>query len=127
MGVMFQFDPVNSMYTKKMDLKQINGKFGVRSKLIEIPSTNSIAENNKSLINMHIYPNPGKELITLKLDQIVNKATLKMVTIAGQTVMENTNMTGDHFSLNIASLAPGIYFVELKENNYSSRMKLIKE
>lgn len=127
MGALFQFDPVNFNYLKKMDLKQVTGKYGEHTKLIEIPLVNAIAKNHESQLNMHVYPNPGAEFITLRLDQPVYKATIKLFTITGQLVTEKINMSGEHFSFNISGLSPGIYFAELNEDNAFLRMKFIKE
>ncbi len=127
MGVLFQFDPATSAYTKKMELRQPTGKFPNYSKLTEITLANGIAGNEDDQLNMHVYPNPGKDLITISLDQRASGVTIKVINVTGQLVMEKTKLSGDKFTLNIADLANGAYFLELTENGNVSRTRLIKE
>jgi uncharacterized repeat protein (TIGR03803 family) len=127
MGTLFQFDPAAAVYTKKRDFKQPTGKFPNYSKLTEITWVNGIADNGTSQLNMDVYPNPAKEQITIAVDQQISDATLKLITLTGQVVMEKTKLSGNKFAFNIADLASGAYFVELTTKGSVSRMKLIKE
>lgn len=126
MGVIFQFDPSAASYTKKMEFTQASGKFPDHAKLTEVTLVNSIADNQLSS-NMHLFPNPANELVTLSLDQKITDGTVKLYTVTGQVVLEKSKLAGDRFTLNIESLAKGAYFIELFENGNASRMKLIKE
>ena len=126
MGVIFQYDPANSNYTKKMDFTQSSGKLPDHAKLTEVEIINSIPDNSMQL-EMHLFPNPGKEQVTISLDQRVSSATLRIMTITGQVLVERTKLAGDRFTLNITDLSAGVYFAELSENGRISRMKLIKE
>jgi uncharacterized repeat protein (TIGR03803 family) len=126
-GVLFQFDPATSTYTKKRDFRQPTGKLPIYSKLVEITFTTGIVEKGSNQLNIDVYPNPAKEQITISLDQKTSDATLKLVTLTGQLMMERTKLSGDKFTLNISDLASGAYFVELTDKGTVSRTKLIKE
>jgi uncharacterized repeat protein (TIGR03803 family) len=126
MGVIFQFNPATSNYTKKMEFTQLSGKFADHAKLTEITSPNSISENQLQA-NMQLFPNPSKELVTVSTQQKMNDANIRIVTVTGQTVLEKTKLSGDRFSLSIGELSSGAYFVELTENGKTARMKLVKE
>jgi uncharacterized repeat protein (TIGR03803 family) len=126
-GVLFQFDPATAIYTKKKDLKQTIGKLPLFSKLVEISSPNGIADDQANQLNMNVYPNPATEQITLSFGQKISDATLKVLTLTGQTVMEKIKLSGDKFTLNISDLASGAYFIEVSERGTVSRTKLIKE
>lgn len=126
MGVIFQFNPATSDYTKKMEFTQSSGKFAKHGKLTEVVSPNSIQENALQ-VNMQLFPNPVKEQVTVTLQQKVNDATIRILNVTGQIVMEKSKLTGDHFMLPTGELAAGAYLIELTENEKTARMKLIKE
>jgi uncharacterized repeat protein (TIGR03803 family) len=125
-GAIFQFDPKTYNYTKKMDLTQLSGKFPQRSKLTEFNMKLSIATNQLQ-VHIDAYPNPGQEQVIIKLGESVSGATLKLITLTGQTVIEKTQLSGDRFSLNVSNVASGAYFIEVIENNNVSRVKFIRE
>lgn len=126
MGVIFQFNPATINYTKKMEFTQLSGKLAEHAKLTEIASANSIAENELQ-VNMQLFPNPVKEQVTVTLQQKVSEATIRVMNVTGQIVMEKSRLTGDRFVIAIGNLAAGAYVVELTENGKTARMKLIKE
>lgn len=125
-GVIFQFDPKTSNYTTKKDLNQLSGKIPQRSKLMEFDITKSIATNDLQ-IRMDAYPNPGNDRVIIKLGATVNDATLKLITLTGQTVFEKAQISGDQFSLNVSTISSGAYFIEIIEKDRVSRLKFIRE
>ena len=127
MGVLFQIDPVAFTFNKTWDFAQPTGKLADHAKLLEVETANAISENQDLQMTMSIFPNPGKELVSICLDQLVYNATLKVMTLSGQCVMEKTKLSGTVFELNLTEFSSGIYFVELQENGNTSRMKLIKD
>lgn len=127
MGVLFQFDPLTFTYHKKTDFKHSTGKYAEHGKLIEVAVINSISKNSPLQMNMEVYPNPAKSNLYIKVDQVVTNATLKLITLSGQCVMEKNALNGNLFPLSIAELASGSYFVELQVNGSTSRLKLMKD
>ena len=127
MGVLFQVDLSSFTYTKKIDFEQPTGKLPNHTKLIEVALINSIAKNKAVQLNMDVYPNPAKERVTISLDQKIADATIKIISVSGQRVLEKTKLSGDSFTLNTADLSSGIYFIEVTEKENTSRLKLIKE
>lgn len=126
MGVIFQFNPSTSGYTKKMEFTQSSGKLADHAKLTEIKSPNSIAENELQA-GIQLFPNPVKEQVTVSLTQKANDATIRIMNVTGQIVMEKSKLTGDRFVLSVGDFAAGAYLVELTENGKTARVKLIKE
>lgn len=130
-GVLFQFNPGNTIFTKKMDFTKSVGMLPERCKLVEISLTNSIIETQQSTLQVNVYPNPGKDQVVVLLNEQVSNATLKVYTLTGQVVLEKTQLNGNKFQLQIENLARGTYFIELNENGadnhtLNSRNKLIK-
>jgi len=125
-GVIFQFDPKTFNFTNKKDLNQLSGKLPQRAKLMEFDITKSIPVN-ESQLSMDAYPNPGREQVVIQFGETVTAATLKLVTLTGQTVVEKTHVSGDHFFLNVSGISSGAYFIEIVEKDQVSRLKFIRE
>ncbi|MEO6901988.1 MAG: choice-of-anchor tandem repeat GloVer-containing protein [Bacteroidia bacterium] len=127
MGVMFEYNPTTAELIKKSDFSQDAGKLPPSGALIEIVLTNSIGNNKNLAKTFQVYPNPSNEQISVKLNDVATNATLKLITITGQTVLEKTALSGNLFTLNIAQQPAGFYFVELVEKGIVSRVKLVKK
>lgn len=88
-----------------------------------ITSVNFIEKNSNQI---KIFPNPSNGQVNLLFGNKINNATLKLMTVMGQTIMEKTNLAGDSFTFDISGEAKGFYFLEVKEAESVSRIKLVK-
>ncbi len=77
--------------------------------------------------NIMIYPNPAGGQVSLKADKPLNNATIRLVNLLGQPLQQRSGLNGTFFMLDMASLAPGIYFIEINEQGKEIRYKLVKE
>lgn len=89
-------------------------------------STN-LAVSEYKLLNYKIYPNPATSKINLTLDNNLENANLKIISILGQTVQEKQNFSGNNFSLDVSNLSKGIYILELNDGISITNSKFIKE
>jgi hypothetical protein len=87
-------------------------------------STSSISEDKFN--SLSIYPNPGKESLSLILNENVENATISLYSTSGQLVI-NSIFSGSTTSLNTNNLIEGLYFIELNDGISSSTIKWIKE
>jgi len=85
-------------------------------------SITDITNNSYSL-----FPNPSNEKITVTSASVLNKATLRIVNALGQTVIEQTNQSGNSFTFDISKEKNGIYFIEINNDGNVSRLRFIKE
>ncbi len=76
---------------------------------------------------LHVFPNPTNSSTTITLTKAVDNATIKLINLTGQTIIEKQNQTGDHFNLDILQQAQGIYFVEIRQADNVWRTKLVKQ
>ena len=125
MGVLFQFNPATSDYVKKMEFSHATGKFAEYAKLTEIITPTAIAEQLLQM-NMQVFPNPASTQVNILVEQKLSNATIRIITITGQVMMEKTALSGDRFQLSVSELAPGIYFLELSEGGKTARIKWMK-
>jgi uncharacterized delta-60 repeat protein len=73
-----------------------------------------------------IYPNPCHQSIAISQLSLMN-ATIKLINLTGQTLIEKQNQSGSYFNLDISEQTNGIYFLEIKENANVWCVKVVKE
>lgn len=78
-----------------------------------------------SSTSMVVFPNPAQETITINIGSSLKNASLKLINISGQIVMEQLNLTGTSFVIDISNQSSGMYFVEINQGEFILRSKLI--
>ncbi|MES2837630.1 MAG: T9SS type A sorting domain-containing protein [Bacteroidota bacterium] len=73
-----------------------------------------------------IFPNPSNSLVTISNDNSFLNASIKLTTIEGALVYEKQNVNVSSLSIDLNSVATGIYFIQIIEQNAISNFKLIK-
>jgi len=84
--------------------------------------TNSL--DNSALIST--YPNPTNGQLTISFSQPANDVTLKLIDLSGQVIQIENNFTGTSFVFDLSNQAPGIYFVQLNDNETTQQIKVVK-
>jgi hypothetical protein len=98
---------------------------GLATTTVFVDATTGIAEAAAN--NLEIFPNPGNSLVTITSAQQMNKATIRLINVAGVVVLEKTNISGNTFALDISSFANGLYFLELNNEGQRLRKTLVKK
>lgn len=73
------------------------------------------------------YPNPATDNLSLKLKNNIDNATLKVITLTGQTVFEKQNISGTNFKCDVSSLNAGMYIVQISDSDKTLNSKFIKQ
>jgi N-acetylneuraminic acid mutarotase/PKD repeat protein len=93
--------------------------FNVTSEVV----VSALGVNNISANTIAIYPNPANSEITINAaGQKIDNATI--YDINGQTVIDTKSPSKNN--IDVSQLAAGIYFIEVKVNGMSSRVKFVK-
>ena len=82
----------------------------------------SKSQNNTVIEGLNFYPNPvsnGKVYVSSKLGL---EKEIVIFDVLGKKVYQTTLVTKE---LNIATLAPGVYIIKIKENEATATRKLI--
>jgi hypothetical protein len=75
-----------------------------------------------------IYPNPGKGLITIRSENLIEPdSKVLLYTISGQAITANISFDGNSFTINTTDLSFGLYILELQTNGKIYHTKLIVE
>jgi len=81
-----------------------------------------INENDNSISNLNVFPNPAAKNISLQFNlQSENSVELKIVNTLGATVkkenIQNLQTGNNSINISIAELANGVYFAQIKNGN----------
>lgn len=79
--------------------------------------------NLKQVVN--VFPNPSYGTFTVENTSLINDIKLKMLDVLGNTVYTARLSAQEAKQFNFQHLAKGIYFINLKTNNYSDTQKII--
>lgn len=93
----------------------------------QLTINNSLSVSENKLSNFKIYPNPTSNNLNLSFENNLENASIKIISILGQTVLEKQNISGNDLTLNISNLSKGIYILELYDGFSVSKAKFIKE
>ena len=74
-----------------------------------------------------VFPNPASDNLTLSFVTPVNKATVKVLNVAGQVVKEINAVSGNNVTIDVATFPAGVYFVETTNEGAVTHTRFIKE
>jgi uncharacterized delta-60 repeat protein len=74
-----------------------------------------------------LYPNPARDAVTIESAMPLQDAGVKIISLTGQVVLAQDNLSGMRVTINIASLPAGVYFAELSGSGNISRQRFVKE
>ena len=81
---------------------------------------------NKTL-KLSLFPNPCSNLLNITVSALIESASIKIISIAGQTVLEKNNQNGTDFILDVTHLTKGVYLVQITDSTSSTTSKFIKQ
>lgn len=91
-----------------------------------ISTVGLIESENKNNNSIQIFPNPSNGFVTIANDNNFLNATIKFTTIEGALVYQKENVNVSSLSIDLNTIAIGIYFIQIIEQNRISNYKLIK-
>ena len=89
------------------------------------PITLSSPEFQKQQLTL--YPNPASNQINLSFKSVLDNVNVKIISITGQTLYQQSNLSGDNLSLNISDLTKGVYIIQVSDGISVSNSKFIKQ
>lgn len=92
--------------------------------LVDSAVANSIDEN--ALNPISVFPNPTNGNVNLVSGKPLSDATFKMINLAGQTILEKKEITGNSFVFDVSEEAAGIYLIEVHNSGNVLRTRFVK-
>ena len=74
-----------------------------------------------------VYPNPATNVLNIGFVSATNKASVKITSLLGSEVYNNTQLSGSNLSIDISNLASGTYLVHITTDNVSEIKKIVKQ
>ncbi|MGZ3864915.1 MAG: endonuclease [Bacteroidia bacterium] len=87
----------------------------------------SVKEINNHGFNFSIFPNPGKEKVSLIFSEKVAKASVQMCNELGQEVLVRQIKDSEGLQMNVSALPRGVYIVKINSDRFSLQRKLVIE
>lgn len=75
-------------------------------------------------LNFHLYPNPVSDMLTIDCPSS-GQVTVQIISSDGRLVFVQDFTSGNQMELNLASLAPGIYMVNLASGGKTASEKMV--
>ncbi len=103
--------------------------FNVRNYINQFISNcfTSETEERQVLAGFSIYPNPGRDMISLEIPGGVQNGKIILRDLSGRIVMENFWTEGNSKTLNIGDLAKGMYQLNIKSDRTNRQQTFIKQ
>ena len=100
---------------------------GFNLNVLDPRSTTNIATTTDKENTVTVFPNPTKGNTELVFNAPVKDATIKVVSAAGETVIEKTTFSGTRFTIDLNNQPSGVYFVETNANGKTTHLKVVKQ
>ena len=85
----------------------------------------NVKETAATINNVSIYPNPANDKVTIEADEMI--VAVEIMSLDGKLLLAEP-VNAAKTNINIQSLAPGFYLVELRgTSNVISYSKLVKQ
>jgi hypothetical protein len=91
----------------------------------EVLESNSVENRNK--LDFEIFPNPVKEVLTIKLSEESQHFSWKIRTIDGRLVSSGLNSKNLDYNIDVSELKSGHYFLEVIGESGSTTKGFVKE
>jgi hypothetical protein len=75
--------------------------------------------------NLVIYPNPASSLLTIKRDNLSERASIQLFSSTGQSINIKTVNTGAYISIDVSKLADELYLLEATDKGKVYRQKIL--
>lgn len=104
------------------------GYFGIEPEFLSaLCSPVGIQEvNNSDIFQVAVYPNPVKDVITVSISNFEGNTHLDVLNAIGQVVLSQ-EVTSNQEQLDVESLPPGVYIVQLSNGSKKHSIKFIKQ
>ncbi|OPZ15813.1 MAG: hypothetical protein BWZ05_02196 [Bacteroidetes bacterium ADurb.BinA245] len=73
-----------------------------------------------------VFPNPVKDVVTVKIPDLQNSASIRVFDMYGRMVMQQ-NSSQRLTQLNVSKLTSGVYIVRVKNAEQENAIKIIKQ
>lgn len=89
------------------------------------PAQNPLYTDN-DMGNLLVYPNPTNGIVHFGLENGTGNIRIRVMNTAGQVVLESVDDSGLEPSVDLSSLSPGMYWIELQNDLVQTTAKVVR-
>ncbi|MBD3581350.1 T9SS type A sorting domain-containing protein [Flavobacterium selenitireducens] len=93
--------------------------------LINVTNDLATGEFDKGIVG--IYPNPAQDVLNIEVASGATLNTVEIYNVTGQKVMQQTFVANAQNTMNVQTLAAGVYIVKLATDQGTSSQRLVKK
>ncbi|HWA35980.1 MAG TPA: choice-of-anchor tandem repeat GloVer-containing protein [Cyclobacteriaceae bacterium] len=112
LGTLFEFDPVTSSFTTKVDFNGTNGAQPWRGSLTLVSAVvtgDLVAPNTQRFV---VFPNPANDVLRVHMENISGNKRVVIYSMTGHEI-ETKETSDNEISFNLSPHASGIYLIKL--------------
>lgn len=111
----------------KKDVRNVRHFQSIQNKQCN-PSINvGIKENDYQKINLQVYPNPTKNTLIISSSSTISNGLIEIYDLSGRKVYEKRFKTIDNTIINIESIDPGVYIINVISTDLRLTNKFVKQ
>ncbi|MFT6844112.1 MAG: hypothetical protein ACJAUV_000283 [Flavobacteriales bacterium] len=92
----------------------------------EMEDITSDIDNSNASASFSIYPNPAQEILKISFDPFMDSGNLRVLSIDGKLI-HSQELIDNNPVLNVKSLKPGMYLLQIETNNSNTIKRFIKK
>lgn len=116
----------NNFSLLQKDVKNVRYYHNLQNSCSPI-ATVGLKETKKSSNKLWVYPNPTEGNLNINLDHNAENASVNLYDITGEIIYEGILHNAYRTNIDLSDLAAGVYFLEIKEGEFKSVEKIIKQ
>jgi hypothetical protein len=116
----------NNFSLLQKDVKNVRYYHNLQNSCSPI-ATVGLKETKKSSNKLWIYPNPTEGNLNINLDHNADKASIKVYDLTGKVIYAGILNNAYRMNIDLCDFAAGVYFLEVKEGEFKSVEKIIKQ
>ena len=78
-------------------------------------------------MNLQVYPNPVKDILTVQLTNVDARATVQLFDVQGALVSAPVVANGTTLNVNMAAFADGVYILKVTSNGATQEVRVVKQ
>jgi hypothetical protein len=82
----------------------------------------ALSVNDNFLSQLSVYPNPTKDIVTIKMPSNIEVVSMKLFDVLGNLVKKNANTT----RLDVSNLSSGLYLLDITTTVGSITKKIVR-
>jgi DUF971 family protein len=90
------------------------------------PWPNSVGNVKEQQVALEVYPNPVKNILTIRLSIAIPSANISITDINGRLI-RTQKIENEITNIDVSALSTGLYLLKYFDDNHSSVSKFIKE